>query len=207
MLLGGAGPAWKCSAWRCRTGLKPLDLVGGNVRAQEHLAQLYEEVRQYAGAGGAAAAAGRSPRTFARSLVGGGTPDSTKSTQLREVVNGCIPQCEVDRFAIGQVFRNVLENAGLDVVPNQSEITIECDEIRGAVGPLVRVAIRDQGPGLTPEQRAHILEPFFTTKTKGTGLGMAIAHRIVQAHSGQIDVGNCSGTGAEIVVSLPKGNI
>jgi signal transduction histidine kinase len=67
----------------------------------------------------------------------------------------------------------------------------------------VQVAVRDNGPGLSPEQRDRIFEPFYTTKTKGTGLGMAIARRIVEAHHGKIRVGDVSGPGAAIFVALP----
>jgi signal transduction histidine kinase len=56
---------------------------------------------------------------------------------------------------------------------------------------------------MTPEQRARIFEPFYTTKTSGTGLGMAIARRIVEAHGGEIGAVDCS-SGAEIVVKVPR---
>lgn len=66
-------------------------------------------------------------------------------------------------------------------------------------------AIRDNGPGLTLEQETRLFEPFYTTKTHGTGLGMAISRRIVEAHGGWIAVGRDAASGAEIVVVLPKG--
>lgn len=68
--------------------------------------------------------------------------------------------------------------------------------------PAWRLAIRDEGPGLSPEQAQHIFDPFFTTKVRGTGLGMAIARRLVEAHQGQISVGEL-GPGAEIIIILP----
>jgi len=70
--------------------------------------------------------------------------------------------------------------------------------------PALRIAVRDNGPGLSPEQRQRIFDPFFTTKTKGTGLGMAIAKRIIDAHGGRIAVGNVAGPGAEILLTLPR---
>jgi signal transduction histidine kinase len=57
---------------------------------------------------------------------------------------------------------------------------------------------------LGPEQARRIFEPFYTTKTKGTGLGMAIAQRIVKAHGGEIAVGSSAGRGAEIIITLPR---
>ncbi len=59
------------------------------------------------------------------------------------------------------------------------------------------------GPGFPPEHRARAFEPFHTTKPTGTGLGMAITRRIVEAHSGEIALGESPG-GAEVVVTLPR---
>jgi signal transduction histidine kinase len=66
------------------------------------------------------------------------------------------------------------------------------------------VSFHDQGPGLTEEQERRIFEPFYTTKTKGTGLGMAIAQRIVSAHGGSITAAG-GPKGATIEVTLPRG--
>jgi signal transduction histidine kinase len=70
----------------------------------------------------------------------------------------------------------------------------------------VRIRFVDEGPGMTADQRERVFEPFFTTKTKGTGLGMAIAQGIVSSHGGQIAVADHDGPGAEIIVTLPRGN-
>ena len=91
-------------------------------------------------------------------------------------------------------------------VPTPSRSTIALYARRSSTGhPALRVAVRDNGPGLDPEQKQRIFEPFYTTKTKGTGLGMAIAKRIVEAHGGQIAVGEAGGPGAEIILTLPRG--
>ena len=71
--------------------------------------------------------------------------------------------------------------------------------------PAIRVSVRDNGPGLAPEQRPRIFDPFYTTRTKGTGLGLPIARRIVEAHGGRIAAGEGGGPGAEFVITLPKG--
>jgi PAS domain S-box-containing protein len=68
--------------------------------------------------------------------------------------------------------------------------------------PAWRLAIRDEGPGLSPEQAQRIFDPFFTTKVRGTGLGMAIARRLVESHQGRISVGDAA-AGAEIIIVLP----
>jgi signal transduction histidine kinase len=102
-----------------------------------------------------------------------------------------------------QVFRNVLENA-LAACRDPVEVTVTAaaDTLDGQ--PALLVSVRDNGPGLNAEQRKRIFEPFYTTKTKGTGLGMAIAKRIVEAHGGRIAVGPGTGRGAEILLLLPR---
>ena len=85
-------------------------------------------------------------------------------------------------------------------------IDVEWAEANGAVQPAVDIIIRDNGPGLTPEQRRNLFEPFYTTKTHGTGLGMAIVKRIIDAHEGVIAAGTDYGCGATILIALPRGN-
>lgn len=97
--------------------------------------------------------------------------------------------------------------AGMSV-PAANELATEAvvhfswTAVQHAGQPAWRLAIRDEGPGLSPEQAQHIFDPFFTTKIRGTGLGMAIARRLVEAHQGLISVGEL-GPGAEIIIILP----
>jgi signal transduction histidine kinase len=62
--------------------------------------------------------------------------------------------------------------------------------------------VRDQGPGLRPEEAARVFEPFYSRRRGGTGLGLAIAQRIVGQHGGSIHAGNHDEGGAELVVQL-----
>jgi signal transduction histidine kinase len=71
----------------------------------------------------------------------------------------------------------------------------------------VHITVRDNGPGLSEEQRRNIFKPFYTTKVKGTGLGTSIARRIVEAHGGQIEVGENLQPGTDIVIVLPRTEI
>jgi signal transduction histidine kinase len=65
------------------------------------------------------------------------------------------------------------------------------------------VTVRDRGPGIPPEHRAHIFEPFFSTKKGGTGLGLATVHRIVEEHHGQIEIEQPADGGTAFTVRLP----
>jgi PAS domain S-box-containing protein len=181
-----------------------LDLVSRIQNAQEHLEQLYEEVRQYA----APISLKRRPVDVAAvwretwtNLAHLWQP---KQLQLAETAETTPLVVAADDFAIGQVFRNIFENA-IDVSPSSGRIAIAAAEIPSHWGKLVRIAIEDQGPGMNREQRERVFEPFFTTKTKGTGLGMAISQRIVESHEGQIMVADRDGPGAQFIIMLPKG--
>lgn len=99
-----------------------------------------------------------------------------------------------------QVFLNILINA-IEAMPEGGELRI--GSILTDDGHWILVAIRDSGPGLTPEQMAHIFEPFYTTKPSGTGLGLAISYGIVERHGGTIEVSSQPGQGATFVVRLP----
>jgi signal transduction histidine kinase len=73
-----------------------------------------------------------------------------------------------------------------------------------AVGERAVVEVADRGPGLAPEVRARLFEPFVTTKRAGTGLGLAIARRVVEAHGGEIAAESRAGGGTVFRVSLPR---
>jgi CheY-like chemotaxis protein len=70
-------------------------------------------------------------------------------------------------------------------------------------GPYVRLTVRDQGPGITRELQARVLEPFFTTKPGGSGLGLATVYSIVRRHGGHLEIESEEGAGAAFHVFLP----
>lgn len=122
---------------------------------------------------------------------------------LQEELDGVETQCKVDSFRLEQVFRNVFENS-LVACDDPVTIEIQCCDSTIDAAPAFQVSIRDNGPGLTQEQRERVFDAFFTTKTKGTGLGMSIVKRFVEAHGGQIAAGNDAAGGAEFVITLPR---
>ena len=67
----------------------------------------------------------------------------------------------------------------------------------------VRLSVSDDGPGIPDEIRDRLFEPFVTTKTNGLGIGLAIAHTIIEAHRGRIAARNNPERGATFTVSLP----
>ena len=181
---------------------RAMELVGRIEESQDYLHLLYEQVREYA----APPRLKRKPiplPDIVQEAWGHLEPErSERSAFLDEQRNGVDPVCDVDAFALEQVFRNILENS-LAACEDPVRITVRYGESQLAARPAVEISFLDNGPGLDPEQRARIFEPFYTTKVKGTGLGMAIARRIVDAHGGTIGVGE-GRSGAEIIITLPR---
>lgn len=117
-----------------------------------------------------------------------------------------LPPIPVDRDQMQQVLVNVLHNA-LQAMEEGGTIRIRARLRRrsgdSAVAPTVEIIIEDEGPGIPPKDLEHIFTPFFTTKTKGSGLGLPICQRIVGSHGGTITVENARGAGARCRIELP----
>jgi signal transduction histidine kinase len=123
-------------------------------------------------------------------------------TLIRESV-GTVPSVLADPDLMAQVFLGVLVNAA-EAIERDGAITV-----RTVSGPdEVGVEVLDTGPGIPPAKAEQVFEPFFTTKPTGTGLGLPMAARIMQAHGGAIEVvmdGNAPDqhTGARFRIRLP----
>jgi two-component system, LuxR family, sensor kinase FixL len=180
-----------------------LELVSRIQRALDHLHRLYEEVRDYAAPIKLDKQICDLRHLWRDAWTYLEVSRENRSIEMIEQVDDVDLTISADWFALGQVFRNIFENA-LAACPDPGRIEIQCREVQLADAPAVEIAIRDNGPGIAAEARRLVFDAFFTTKTKGTGLGMAIARRIVDAHCGLIDVGE-SRAGAEFVITLPRG--
>ena len=112
-------------------------------------------------------------RGLAGSLGPAGRTRAGRDAEFHEDCGTVDLRCVVDRFRLEQVFRNLLENA-LMACEDPVRIDLSCSEADLDGRPAVQIAVRDNGPGFTAEQRQKVFEPFYTTKHKGTGLGMAI---------------------------------
>jgi two-component system sensor kinase FixL len=199
-----------------------LELIASIQGAEDRLHRLFEDIRGYA-------APIRLERdTYNMARVWRGVWEhlaplrNGRQVRLQEHTGAIDLSCSIDLFSLERVFRNIFENA-LAACPDPVQIAIACSEAKINGGPALRITVSDDGPGLSPEQKLRIFEPFFTTKRQGTGLGMAIAKRIVEAHGGQISVGDTPvtlpsppgdgreggvrGSGAQIVITLPRETI
>ncbi len=192
---------------------RPLGLVQRIIQAQNEIKRLFDEVSNFAKPQQLEIAEVVLPQVWREAWSLLSEQRSGREAQLRETLPHFQPipaeeqapsrvTCRGDHFRLTQVFRNLLENS-LAAVTGAVEIQVECRAGRQENQPIWEIRLRDNGPGLTAEQRRRMFEPFYTTKSKGTGLGMPIARRIIEAHGGTLDIGS-DGPGAEFLITLPR---
>ena len=103
-----------------------------------------------------------------------------------------------DATTLQQLFLNLLLNAAQAMGPGgRASVAIDIDDTD------VRVVIADTGSGIAPEDLEHVLDPFFSTKADGTGLGLPIARQIAAAHGGSLRIESVAGAGTRVEVRLP----
>ncbi len=113
-------------------------------------------------------------------------------------VAGPLPRVFVDRTLVARSLSNIIENA-LHAMPGKGTLSI--DATADADGVTLRV--HDNGVGMDEEALARAFEPYFSTKTTGTGLGLPIARRNIELNGGTIEVESGKGLGTTVVVRLP----
>jgi two-component system sensor histidine kinase HydH len=104
----------------------------------------------------------------------------------------------LDPARMRQVLSNLIENALMASGEEAVTVTVSRD-----AGQLL-YEVRDRGPGIASDDLPHIFDPFYTRRTTGTGLGLAVSRRLVELHGGSIEARNHPDGGAELRVSLPE---
>ena len=117
---------------------------------------------------------------------------------------------EADGDQIGQAFSNIVINAaqampggGLLEIKAWNEILGDTNSLSLPSGTYVRISFADQGCGITDDNLKRIFIPYFSTKMAGNGLGLALAHSIIERHGGNISVNTTVGNGTVFTVYLP----
>lgn len=101
--------------------------------------------------------------------------------------------------ALQSALQNVISNA-LQAGGAKIRLQVEvCLEARS----MVAIVVRDDGPGMPPEVQRRVFEPFFTTRSDGTGLGLPVARAIIMAHRGELQVSSTLGKGTTVYIALP----
>lgn len=131
------------------------------------------------------------------------TETKKKQIQIVKDYTSDLPAITIDREQIKQVFLNVLLNA-IEATPVNGKITVRTRSFLKPGGDhYVQVEFTDTGCGIPREYLEDIFTPFFTTKSKGSGLGLSISNQIVQDHKGYIDVESHLKEGSTFFINLP----
>ena len=127
----------------------------------------------------------------------------TRPRDGRLIVERCdadaVPPVWGDPFRLAEVFTNLIDNA-LEAVPADGQVRVRFDSNGGEH---VRVVVENSGAGIPAEIQERIFHPFFTTKPRGTGLGLPIARQIIEAHHGRLHVESDGISETVFVVELP----
>ena len=163
--------------------------------------------------------------TFAK----GGTPVK-KTVSIRKIVNeslslalrgtnvkgvveipDCLHDIEADEGQVSQVFNNIVINA-VQAMPGGGKLTIigmnltlvEANSLMLPAGGYVKLSFSDEGCGMPEDVRKKIFDPYYTTKSRGMGLGLASVHSIINRHGGHIEVRSKTGKGTTFTLFLPS---
>jgi signal transduction histidine kinase len=109
---------------------------------------------------------------------------ASKNIQLKKEFDFDLPALSVDAVLIGQVFQNLVHNA-IQAMPSGGYLNVATGVYAQKPG-YAMISIGDTGIGIEPSDVEKIFHPFYTTKDSGTGLGLSLAHRIVEAHDGKV---------------------
>ena len=123
---------------------------------------------------------------------------AAREIQIVSRVEGTLPRVLADPVRLTQALLNVAINA-IQAVDRKGRVEVTATVAEGQVC----VAVSDNGPGIPPDKLPSIFDPYFTTKSEGSGLGLWIAQQIVTAHGGSLQAQNQPGGGAVLTMRLP----
>jgi PAS domain S-box-containing protein len=125
--------------------------------------------------------------------------------QVKISCEGTFGDAGGDEGLLRQALLNLARNAAeaCAVTEGGGRVVVRGEIVRGAETEFQRVSVIDNGAGIPPNVLPKLFRPFFTTKAKGTGLGLAVVQKIIVQHGGQVEVRNRAEGGAEFIVTLP----
>ena len=109
-----------------------------------------------------------------------------------------LPPVDADPDRVKQVLLNILLNA-LAAMPDGGRLSVESSIRKDGL----EVVIADTGEGISSENMPRIYDPYFTSKPAGTGLGLAVVQKIMDAHGGRVQIESRAGAGTKVVLSFP----
>lgn len=169
---------------------RALDTLGGEVEGLQRLAASFSELARLPMVEAA--------RVDLREVVAGAVEGLTGTVCIHWSPPTDPAWSRADRTLLRQALGNILKNA-TEAAGENGQVWIALDEASGRM----RITVDDDGPGWPPGARETALEPYFTTKEQGTGLGLSLVQRTMLQHGGSMELQDRPGGGARVVLSLP----
>jgi signal transduction histidine kinase len=123
---------------------------------------------------------------------------SSQKIQIQTEIDSNLPLLQMDPERLTQALINIMKNA-MQAMPGGGSLRIGTKSFKDRV----EVTLSDTGPGIPPDQMEKIFNYYYTTKEDGVGLGLPIAHRIIEAHGGQLKLESQPGAGTKVTITLP----
>jgi signal transduction histidine kinase len=130
----------------------------------------------------------------------------TQAVSIALEQSAALPDVRGDRMLLREALLNVVSNAAEACATASGDVAVRVRSIAGpgsSAAPIVEIVIADSGPGIPRAHLGRLFVPGFTTKETGSGVGLAIAERVVSAHHGRITVDSEEGRGTTITITLP----
>jgi PAS domain S-box-containing protein len=121
--------------------------------------------------------------------------------RLEPAIDADLPPVAANPELLKEALSNIMANA-VDAMPEGGNLRVAL--VHRAGGGVV-VSVRDSGGGIRPDVLPRVFDPYFTTKEKGTGIGLALVRRIAELHGGEVGVDSAVGRGTTVTVTLPEG--
>ncbi len=131
-----------------------------------------------------------------------------RNIMIKPKYDPSLPDIWADRDRLTQVFLNLARNAW-EAMPHGGTLTVttkrssDLVRVKPGKGPILLTEVADDGSGILPEVHEKLFTPFFTTKAKGSGLGLVISHKIIEEHGGRLLIKSAPGRGTTVRVYLP----
>lgn len=173
--------------------------VGKAMNSLNHLESLVKDMLQYAKGGKGSKRPVKLEELIANLEQGVESPIQVSGSQIKfnDIMPGMVIAGDMD--ALVTALLNLVNNA-IDVVGKKAKIEVTVNKCSDKQ---VDIVVSDKGPGIDVEQLEKIFEPFFTSRAKGTGLGLAVVRAIAEAHNGEVWVKSIVGYGSQFGLRLP----
>jgi signal transduction histidine kinase len=195
--IGGFSSRLKKELDQDEKGLKYIDII---LQETERLENIVREVNEFTEVQSALLAPGRAEDVLREVADRFREQVRQQGVLLNVKIDDDLGLIPMDEVQLAKAFFNVMENA-LECMPGGGELSLEATREKGEI--LTRIS--DTGCGIDQEDLDSVYDPFFTSKTRGAGLGLTMVHQIMMNHDGEIKIQSRKGAGTTVILRLPAG--